>query len=42
MHHSFLALFSPQYRRRTILNSLYLIVSLAWLVGRFGLRAQRP
>src|SRR5579872_3561661 len=31
MHHSFLALFSPEYRRRTILNSLYLIVSLVGL-----------
>ena len=31
MHRSFTALFSPQYRRRTILNSLYLIVSLVGL-----------
>jgi MFS family permease len=31
MHHSFLELFSPQYRRRTILNSSYLIVSLIGL-----------
>src|SRR6202030_833099 len=31
MHHSFLELFSPQYRRRTIFNSIYLIVSLAGL-----------
>jgi MFS family permease len=31
MYHAFLALFSPQYRRRTILNSIYLIVSLAGL-----------
>src|SRR5260370_20250964 len=27
MHHAFLELFSPRYRRRTILNSMYLIVS---------------
>jgi MFS family permease len=31
MHHSFVELFSPQYRRRTILNSSYLIVSLVGL-----------
>jgi MFS family permease len=31
MHHAFLKLFSPQYRRRTILNSMYLIVSLVGL-----------
>ena len=31
MHHSFLELFSPEYRRRTIFNSIYLIVSLAGL-----------
>jgi len=31
MHHSFLILFSPRYRRRTIFNSIYLIVSLAGL-----------
>jgi MFS family permease len=31
MHHSFLELFAPQYRRRTILNSIYLIVSLIGL-----------
>ena len=31
MHSAFLKLFSPQYRRRTIVNSLYLIVSLAGL-----------
>lgn len=31
MHRAFLALFSPQYRRRTILNSIYLIVSLIGL-----------
>lgn len=31
MHHAFLKLFSPQYCRRTILNSIYLIVSLAGL-----------
>jgi MFS family permease len=31
MHHAFLQLFSRQYRRRTILNSIYLIVSLAGL-----------
>lgn len=31
MHHAFLALFSPRYRRCTILNSIYLIVSLAGL-----------
>src|SRR5580704_13154228 len=31
MHRAFTALFSPQYRRRTILNSLYLIVSLVGL-----------
>jgi hypothetical protein len=31
MNHPFLALFSPRYRRRTILNSIYLIVSLACL-----------
>ena len=31
MHRSFTALFSPRYRRRTILNSLYLIVSLVGL-----------
>ena len=28
MHRAFLKLFSPQYRRRTIVNSMYLIVSL--------------
>jgi MFS family permease len=31
LHRSFFALFTPQYRRRTILNTLYLIVSLAGL-----------
>ena len=31
MHRAFLKLFSPQYRRRTIVNSIYLIVSLAGL-----------
>lgn len=31
MHHAFLELFSDRYRRRTILNSIYLIVSLAGL-----------
>ena len=31
MQHAFLALFAPRYRRRTILNSLYLIVSLVGL-----------
>jgi MFS family permease len=31
MHHAFLELFSPHYRRRTVLNSIYLIVSLAGL-----------
>jgi len=31
MHHAFLALFSPLYRRRTILNSVYLLVSIVGL-----------
>jgi MFS family permease len=31
MHNAFLELFSPRYRRRTILNSMYLIVSLVGL-----------
>jgi MFS family permease len=31
MHRAFLKLFSPQYRKRTIVNSLFLIVSLAGL-----------
>jgi len=31
MHRAFLKLFSPQYRRRTIVNSIFLIVSLAGL-----------
>lgn len=31
MHRAFLRLFSPEYRKRTIVNSLYLIVSLAGL-----------
>src|SRR5579863_7538477 len=31
MHRAFLRLFSAQYRRRTIFNSLYLIVSLCGL-----------
>ena len=31
MHHSFLELFSPLYRSRTIMNSIYLIVSLIGL-----------
>jgi MFS family permease len=31
MHHSFLRLFSPQYRRRTIVNSLCLIASIVGL-----------
>ena len=31
MHRSFFALFSPRYRRRTIFNSIYLIVSLIGL-----------
>jgi MFS family permease len=31
MHRAFLKLFSPQYRRRTIVNSMYLIVSLIGL-----------
>ncbi len=39
MHRAFLKLFSPQYRRRTIVNSMYLIVSLCGPVGRIGLRA---
>jgi MFS family permease len=31
MHHAFLKLFSPLYRRRTIVNCIFLIVSLAGL-----------
>ncbi|HEX5230192.1 MAG TPA: MFS transporter [Bryobacteraceae bacterium] len=31
MHHAFLKLFTPQYRRRTILNSLYLVASIVGL-----------
>jgi MFS family permease len=31
MHHAFLSPFTPQYRRRTIFNSIYLIVSLVGL-----------
>ncbi len=31
MHRAFLALFTPQYRRRTLLNSVYLVVSLIGL-----------
>ena len=31
MHSAFLKLFSPEYRKRTIVNSMYLIVSLAGL-----------
>jgi MFS family permease len=31
MHDAFLELFSPRYRRRTVFNSIYLIVSLAGL-----------
>src|SRR5882762_7947628 len=31
MHHPFLELFSPGYRRRTVFNSIYLIVSLVGL-----------
>jgi MFS family permease len=31
MHHAFLELFSPRYRRRTVFNSIYLIVSLVGL-----------
>ena len=31
MHHAFLQLFSPRYRRRTIFNSIYLVVSLTGL-----------
>ena len=31
MHRAFLKLFSPEYRRRTLVNSLYLIVSLCGL-----------
>ena len=31
MHRAFLKLFSPQYRRRTLVNSLYLMVSLCGL-----------
>ncbi len=31
MHRAFLKLFSPQYRRRTILNSIYLIASIVGL-----------
>src|SRR3982074_3343318 len=31
MHRAFLKLFSQQYRRRTIINSIYLIVSLCGL-----------
>src|SRR5712675_3570378 len=31
MQHAFFALFTPQYRRRTIVNSIYLIVSLCGL-----------
>ncbi len=31
MHHAFLALFAAKYRRRTIFNSIYLIVSLVGL-----------
>jgi MFS family permease len=39
MHSSFFALFSPRSRRRTILNSLYLVVSL---VGLWGAAAYAP
>jgi MFS family permease len=31
MHHAFLKLFTPQYRRRTVLNSLYLVASIVGL-----------
>jgi MFS family permease len=31
MHHAFFELFSPRYRRRTIFNSIYLVVSLIGL-----------
>lgn len=31
MRHAFLALFSPEYRRRTVLNSVYLLVSITGL-----------
>src|SRR5579872_6888193 len=31
MHHAFLKLFTPQYRGRTILNSLYLVASIVGL-----------
>jgi MFS family permease len=31
MHHAFFELFSPRYRRRTIFNSIYLMVSLIGL-----------
>jgi MFS family permease len=31
MHHAFLKLFTPQYRTRTILNSLYLVASIVGL-----------
>jgi MFS family permease len=31
IHHAFLELFSPRYLRRTVLNSIYLMVSLAGL-----------
>lgn len=31
MHHAFLKLFTPQYRRRTILNCLYLVASIVGL-----------
>ncbi len=31
MHHAFLKLFTPQYRPRTILNSLYLVASIVGL-----------
>ena len=39
MHRAFLKLFSPQYRRRTILNSMYLIVSALRYLGWIGLRS---
>jgi MFS family permease len=31
MHHAFGALFSPEYRRRTLLNSVYLLISIIGL-----------
>ena len=34
-------MFKPEFRRRTLLNSAYVLISIIGLVGRHSLRSER-